>query len=133
MAPPGWRPGQILLGIWATAVLAAAIFPLDGGPVPASGQIHSAVSALAFPAITAASPTLTHTFTGTPRWPATGRVSRWTARLVLGSFLLAITTQHQGWSGVTQRMFLAAVLAWLITAANQLCPAGWPGRPDHGR
>jgi len=120
VAPPGWRPGRILLGIWATAVLAAAIFPLDGGPVPASGQIHSAVSALAFPAITAASPTLTHTFTGTPRWPAAGRVSRWIARLVLVSFLLAITTQHLGWFGVTQRIFLAAVLAWLITATNQL-------------
>src|SRR5216110_2430972 len=99
--PPGWRPGRVLLGSWAIGVLLAAIFPLDGGPVWISGYIHSAVSAVAFLSITAASLTLSHAFTSTQRLPATSRVSRWTARSVLVLFLLAITTQHLGWFGLT--------------------------------
>jgi Protein of unknown function (DUF998) len=119
-AAAGWLPGRVLLGIWGGGVLLAAGFPLADGPVPASGQIHSAASLVAFLAITAASLTLSHAFTNTHRWAPFGRRSTWVARCLLAALLLATATQQSGWFGVTQRIFLAAVLVWLTTVANHL-------------
>jgi hypothetical protein len=111
-----WRWGRILLGIWSTGVLFAAIFPLEG-PVPESAYVHSIASMVSFLAIPSAMLVLSQAFTKHERWRTFGRFSWPMALVALASFFMAATIPHPLCFALLQRVFLASVVCWICGAA----------------
>lgn len=115
-APPSeWALGRALLATWALGVLLAAAFPMDSAPA-----VHGAVSFVSFLAILAAMFLFAHACHSVARWRSFATPSTWLARSALAAFLVAALTQPSIVFGVAQRLFLAAVVGWLIAAALRL-------------
>jgi Protein of unknown function (DUF998) len=109
-----WRFGRVLLMLWSVGVLAAAIFPIAGGPLPGSANIHSIASMLAFLSIVAAMFVLSKAFKGNVEWRRFAFSSWMLAFAAGGSFFLAASIHHPACFAILQRLFLGAVVLWRI-------------------
>jgi len=114
-ASPKWTLGRALLATWALGVLLAAAFPIDSAPV-----VHGAASFVSFVAILAAMFVFAHACRDVARWQSFAAPSTWLARSALAAFLVAVLTQPSFAFGVAQRVFLAAVVCWIIATALRL-------------
>ena len=106
-----WRTGRTLLAAWATGVLIAAIFPIDGA---VSGPIHMVASMLSFLAIVATMFVLSRAFVDEERWSRLSRTSSTIATACAVALVLATATQHTALFGVWQRAFLGMIVLWLV-------------------
>jgi hypothetical protein len=86
-----------------------------------TGMIHILVSLVSFLCITAGMVVLTWTFSRAARWQSH---TFWFALLATGAvslFIAQVIEQGQGpWVGLTQRLFLTIIAAWLILAARRV-------------
>jgi len=123
---PDWRLGRALLTVWSIGVLVAAIFPLEGGLLPASANIHGLASMVSFLSILAGMLVLSLAFGRNEAWRGFAFRS-WLFTLIgTGSFAFAATMHHPTCFAVFQRVFLGAVILWITVAAV------WMNRRVHG-
>ena len=108
-----WHSGRVLLMLWSVGVLAAAIFPIAGGPLPGSANIHSIASMLAFLSIVAAMFVLSKAFDSSVEWRPFALSSWLLAFAAGGSFFLAASIHHPTCFAILQRLFLGAVVLWI--------------------
>jgi hypothetical membrane protein len=122
--------GLVLLGVWAVGALLLAIFPTDVGTSEHSvhGKIHLLIAIVAFIGIALAAHTLSRCLLEedrvAPFWGAIPVVATctWVALVVL---VLSAKVPKIG--GLTERLFLACALLWLLLVALQLLRQPEPG------
>lgn len=112
-ASADWRSGVTLLTVWSTGVLVAAIFPMEGGALPASANIHSLASMLSFLAIIASMLLFSRAFGRNMKWQRFG-FSSWVFALSgAASFVLVAAIHHPTCFAILQRLFLGSVVLWI--------------------
>jgi hypothetical protein len=115
-----WRVGRILLAVWSVGVLMAAIFPIAGGPLPASAGIHGLASMLSFLSIIAGMLVLSQAFERDARWQPFA-FSSWLLTLAGGgSFVLAAIIHHPTCFAILQRIFLGTIALWIGAASARM-------------
>ncbi len=126
--PPHWQVARGLIGVWSLGVSLAAVFRIDvDGSRPSAGQVHAAASMLSFVAILAAMFFFAHATRQVAEWRSFGRLSAALAGTAAVTFILAGATQPSITFGVAQRVFLAAVVAWLVAIGGRLYTLGRTG------
>lgn len=120
---PGWTAGRLLLATWSVGVLLAAAFPVDAGNTTAAGHVHAAASALSFAAVVAAMLVLGAAFAevASSSFSRTSAKLAWTAA---GALLVGGATPGTVMFGLAQRLFVGAVVAWLMLTAIRLRAGG---------
>jgi hypothetical protein len=119
-ASASWRFGRILMAMWSVGVLMAAIFPMEGGPLPASGQLHALASMLSFLSIVGAMFVLSKSIERHAKWRAFARASWLLTFAGAASFAMAAIVHHPVCFAVTQRVFLGAVVLWICATGARL-------------
>jgi hypothetical protein len=116
-----WRSlaGTVLLAAFGVGMWVLALFPTDlrGAPDTTAGAIHNWVALAAFLSVTAATLLLSTEFSSDARWSPFAPVSWCIALLILASFLFfyaAPWLRIHGISGLTERIFIALVMLWLL-------------------
>ncbi len=123
--PPDWQMSRVLIGVWSFGVSLAAVFRVDvDGSSSSAGQVHGAASMLSFVAIL----TAMFFFTGAARqvadWRSFGRLSSALAGTATVAFVVAAATQPSIAFGVAQRVFLGAVVVWIVAIGARLYVLG---------
>lgn len=115
--------GLLLLGVWSLGTFVAGVFKTDliAAPETPEGNLHSQASLLAFVSFILATFFLLR-FIGDTRWKSYYRFSFPLSIVILLSFLAFFWTIITGQAlvGFTQRVFLAAVLVWLMRTARRV-------------
>ena len=113
--------GSLLIAIYGAGAILSAIFPtdrIDGqadlSSLSATGTIHIGVSIASFASVIVAMFVLTRTFTRDQRWRP---FPRWTLLLPAGALVLTLLQTQGPLVGLTQRLQVAMVSAWLILVA----------------
>jgi len=114
--------GLILLGIWGVAVLIAGIFPtaLKGAPATPSDNIHSLASLIAFLSLIPATILLSRRFRQDEKWRPLHRSALILSLVILGTFIGFFLTFETEFAGLSQRIFIATFLIWLLLTAAHL-------------
>ena len=114
--------GLILLGIWGVAILIAGIFPtaLKGAPATTSDNIHSLASLVSFLSLIPATILLSRRFKQDEKWRPFHRSALILSLVILGTFIGFFLTFETEFAGLTQRIFIATFLIWLLLAATRL-------------
>jgi hypothetical membrane protein len=112
--------GLALLGVWTAGAFLLAVFPTDlsGHGATAHGRIHLTVALLAFISIPVAEILLARALARDARWAAPGSRATTVANLTAVAFallLVGILVPRIG--GLTERIFLAAALLWMLIVA----------------
>jgi hypothetical protein len=119
--PPSWKISRILIGVWSLGVSLAAVFRVDvDGSSSAAGQVHGAASGLSFVAILAALFFFTDASRQTADWQSFSRLSSALAGTATGAFVVAAATQPSIAFGIAQRVFLGAVVVWIVAIGARL-------------
>jgi hypothetical protein len=111
--------GSVLFGLFGVGVLIDAFFPIDRGgdrPQTMTGTVHILAASLAFVCAVLAMFVLTRTFKRNARWRSYWRLSLVLALVALVAFFLP----SGQWAGISQRIFVGVVIAWMILAALRL-------------
>jgi hypothetical membrane protein len=117
------RLGTVLLGIASIGMLVAAIFPTDpeGAPLSRSGFIHGITFLPNVLSIILATGLLSASFGSDPRWRAYRRTAGTLVSLVVLAFFLQFIVLVRGAPpGLANRLFVAVLLAWLLTTSVRL-------------
>jgi len=120
------RLGSIVLGVAATGVLAAAVFPTDpeGAPRTTTGAIHGAVATGSFPLEVVALLLLAWALARTAE-PVAARLTGGLAALAgLALGWLGVALSRQDPAGVPERLVLVSLAVWELSAALWLLRAG---------
>ncbi|GAA3080950.1 DUF998 domain-containing protein [Streptosporangium carneum] len=128
------RAGTWLLGVWSAGLLVAAIFPADPpgrwDDPSVSETVHGLAAWVALTAFTVAAVLLTRA------WPRDTLLTGVTITVVVGMILFVVTLVDVMVArslppvvGVTERVAIAADLAWMALAALRL-PRPNPPRPN---
>ncbi|HUZ01698.1 MAG TPA: DUF998 domain-containing protein [Thermomicrobiaceae bacterium] len=127
LAPSGrTRLGLSLLGVWTAGAFLLAMFPTDVGSTSSThGKVHLAVALVAFVCIPIAEHLLSRSMADAPHRAALAARVTPVAYLALAALvLLLVGTRVPRIGGLTERIFLAAVLLWLLLVALDLCHPG---------
>lgn len=111
--PPDWQVARGLIVVWSVGVSLAAAFRIDGSGSTAA-QVHATASMLSFLSVLAAMFFFTRATRQVPAWYSFGKVSSALASVAALAFVVAGATQPSIVFGVAQRVFLGAVVAWLV-------------------
>lgn len=111
--PPDWQVARGLIVVWSVGVSLAAAFRIDGSGSTAA-QVHAAASMLSFLTVLAAMFFFTRATRQVPAWYSFGKVSSALGSVAALAFVVAGATQPSIVFGVAQRVFLGAVVAWLV-------------------
>jgi uncharacterized protein DUF998 len=123
--PPNWQISRLLIGVWSLGVSLAAVFRVDvDGSSSAAGQVHGAVSGLSFVAILAAMFFFTDAARQVANWQSFSRLSSALAGAATVAFVVAAATRPSIAFGVAQRVFLGAVVAWIVAIGARLYVLG---------
>jgi hypothetical membrane protein len=117
------RVGSGLLTIACIGLMVTAIFPtdLESAPVTAHGNIHTLSFLVNILSILLATFAISISLGKDTTWRARRPVFLIMALIVLGGFMAQILTLHRGAPyGITNRLFVAVLLLWLISMAWQL-------------
>ena len=114
------RLGFTLAGIWTIGAFLLAMFPTDisGSEHTLHGKLHLAIAFLAFISIPVAEWLLSRSLADDPQWAHLG--DRATALAILpggGFIILLIGARAPAIGGLTERIFLATVLLWMLAVA----------------
>lgn len=123
--PPDWQVARGLIVVWSVGVSLAAAFRIDGSGSTAA-QVHAAASMLSFLTVLAAMFFFTRATRQVPAWYSFGKVSSALASVAALAFVVAGATQPSIVFGVAQRVFLGAVVAWLVAVVLEATSR--PGR-----
>jgi hypothetical protein len=121
--PARSRLGLVLLALWGVGVSLAMLFPMDpdGAPATLGGTIHNVTGPLAFLSVTAGTLILSQRFKKDENWRPIYRAALVLSIILLPAFLLTFLSfvTQAGFTGLAQRIFLAALVAWMaLTAAH---------------
>jgi hypothetical membrane protein len=119
-ASPRARLGFTLAGMWTVGAFLLAAFPTDigGSEHTTHGKIHVGVALLAFLSIPAAEWILSRCLADAPQLRDLGtRLVVFANVTVLGFVLLLIGARVPAIGGLTERLFLASALLWMLVAA----------------
>ena len=119
---PAANAGWALVAVWGVGAILGGIFPADD----VYGGTHGVVATVSFVAIAAAILLLSGCFAGDERWRRFAVPSSALGMAAAISGVLTATSRSS-WFGVSERLFIAAVLCWLVLAAYHL------GRRRRGR
>jgi len=109
------RAGWVLVAVWGVGSILGGVYPAD----EANRDIHSFVVTVGFVAIVAAILVLAHAFGEDTAWRRLAPPSAaFGVTATLTCLLTALT--RTSWFGVTERLFIATVLCWLVLAALHL-------------
>jgi hypothetical protein len=128
IAPPGRSyVGLFLLGLYGVSVLLAGIFPIDvGGEATTFGIIHNVVGNIAFFGFPIAVILLSLGMGKDERWRPFRRRALALSVVVVLTVILTIVGFNFGIGyGVTQRIFNATALVWMLAVALHLRPMAW--------
>lgn len=109
------------LGLWAVAVMVAAVFPVDlqGEPITGTGGVHLAAAGIAFIALFFAMGLAARSFRRSPGWQRLARPAVWIAVLAPVTFvLLSSVFVSFGWVGVGQWLVFGIAGGWLVLLAR---------------
>jgi hypothetical protein len=118
------RAGLALLGMWATGVLIAMIFPMDvdGAPPTTAGAIHQTAGPLTFLCLTAGMIFVSWAFRRAEEWrpfyPTALALSLAMLVAFVATFLSFAT--DSGTVGIAQRVALATAVTWMLLTAARL-------------
>jgi hypothetical protein len=112
-----WRAGRALLTVWSIGVLVAAVFPLEGGLLPGSANIHGLASMLSFLSILTSMLVFSRAFGRNEGWQRFAFWSWLFALVAAASFVLAAAIHHPACFAVFQRLFLGAIILWITASA----------------
>lgn len=115
--------GLFLLGIWAAGAFLLAVFPADVSSrvQTAHGKAHLAIALIAFVSIPIAESLLARALLDDPRWRELGERGVVFARVAVAGFFVLLAGIFLPWvGGLTERIFLAAVLLWMLVVALAL-------------
>jgi hypothetical protein len=133
------RIGLALLALWGVGVLIAMLFPIDpeGTPQTLSGTIHRIDGPLAFLSLTAGVILVSRRFKQDEQWHPFYRSALILSLVMLAAFIgtfLGFFT-GLGFAGLSQRIFLAALVIWLLLMAARLRSVALgsvsPSGPEH--
>lgn len=125
MSPPRrTRFGLGLLAIWGVGVLVAMIFPIDlpGAPQTISGTIHRINGPTIFLGVTAGATLVTLRSRQDEKWRPIYRPALALSLVMLAAFVgtfLSVVAEA-GLGGLTQRVFLTALVTWMVLMAVRL-------------
>lgn len=112
--------GLLLFSVWTAGAFLLAVFPTDvpGAEHTVHGKIHLAVALVAFVSITVAEGLLSRSLADDPRWAGLGARLTGFATLTAGTFVLLLAgARVPRVGGLTERMFLASALLWILVVA----------------
>jgi hypothetical protein len=114
--------GLILLTIWGLGILIVGIFPTDliDAPKTTSGNIHTLIALWSFLSLTLAVIPLSLRFRRDERWRSFHYTALVVALLTLVAFIGFMVTSTTKVAGLSQRVFIAMVLLWLLLTAIHL-------------
>jgi hypothetical protein len=125
------RVGMGLLGVWATGVLIAMLFPTDVGDAPQtlSGTIHRINGFAAFFSLALGAFLVSRRFKHDDRWRPVDRPAVVLSALMLAEFAAvgAAIASDSGLGGLGQRIMLITVLTWFYLVAGRLRSLGRQG------
>jgi hypothetical protein len=118
------RAGLVLLGVWATSVLVAMIFPmdLDRTAPTLSGVIHDLSGVIGFFCLSVGAFVVSRRLTAPAGWHPVRRAMLALSMLMLAEFVavfLVFATGSQ-FLGLVQRLYLGTMITWLLLTAGQL-------------
>ena len=128
---------MILLAVFAAGVAVAGIFQTDpeGAATTASGTVHELAFLVASLCLIAATILVSRGLRKDDTWRSYAPVAWALALLALVAFIAFVIVSESDFAGVGQRVFVAAVLAWLLLAAIRLrgsVVAGAQSEEDRG-
>ena len=130
------RAGWALVAVWGVGAILGGTYPADD----TYGTVHAVVATVSFVAIVAAILLLARSFADDQPWrPLRGSSVALGVTAGVTAVLTAVTASS--WFGVSERLFIAAVLCWLVLAARHLgrldrladAPASAPAGPSTAR
>lgn len=118
--PASWlgRIGAVLLMVAFAGLIVTAIFPtdLETAPTTRTGNIHTLSFLTNVVSVLLSTICLGLSYGGSPRWRRHRTVALVFAGLLLAAFVAQFLTLHRGAPyGITNRLFVAVLMAWLIT------------------
>jgi len=117
------RLGTLLLGIASVGLVISAVFPtdLEGAPSTRTGDIHDMSFLVNVGSILLAIVLLSVSFGSQPRWRPYRRTAMALASLVVLAAVLQLLTLRKGAPyGLTNRLFVTVLLAWLFATSIRL-------------
>jgi hypothetical protein len=116
------RIGTLLLGVASVGLVVSAIFPTDVRlPLTRSGQIHEISFMVNIGSIIVAILLLSVSFGSEPRWRSYRRSALVLAGAIVAAAILQFLTLHRGAPyGLTNRLAVVLLLAWLFTTSIRL-------------
>ena len=112
--------GTILFGLFGAGLIVDAFFPIDRGgmqPETVVGTVHIVAAPVAFVCAILGMFVLTRTFKRDAGWQPYWRLSAALATVALVAFFLP---SEGTWAGIFQRVFVGAIIAWMVLAARRL-------------
>lgn len=117
---PRTRLGLAFAGIWTVGAFLLAAFPTDigGSEHTLHGKVHLTIALLAFVSIPIAEWLLSRSLADDPRWAHLGSRALLLATLTGGGFIVLLAgVRAPAIAGLTERIFLASVLLWMLALA----------------
>jgi len=127
--PRSWlaRIGAGLLLVAFLGLIVTALFPtdLETAPTTRTGNIHTLSFLVNVVSICASTLCLALSYGGSPRWHRRRTPALVLAGLLIVAFVAQFMTLHRGAPyGITNRLFVAVLMAWLISNSLWLKSAG---------
>jgi hypothetical protein len=116
------RLGLVLLAIWGVGVLIAGIFPADlqSAPETTTGRLHERASGLAFLSLILATLLLSWRFKQDAHWSSFHRPAVILSLMILVALIGLFLLNSTRFAGLSQRIFIIALLVWLLRTAAHL-------------
>jgi len=127
--PLDWHVARGLIAVWSVGVALAAAFRIDGSGSTAT-QVHAAASMLSFLAVLAAMVFFTRAARQVPEWYSFGKVSSALTSVAAVAFVVAGATQPSIVFGAAQRVFLGAVVVWIVAIGARSYVLGRDGNVE---
>ena len=131
-ATGGWLPGPALVTVFGlSSAIANGLLPCDLGCAGSTtvGLLHNITGLTGFVAAIAGMLVLARRWRHDPRWAGHARFSRvaaYVAIVGLVAFIATKATEAEGIDGLAQRVFVLALLGWMLVTGIRLREAPTP-------
>lgn len=124
--------GLWLWGCWSAGAFVLAAFNTDlgGAEHTVHGKIHVGVALIAFVAAPIAAILLSQSLASEGDWGDQARWATISAYSSLGLLVLMVLLTKAGVGGLTERLFLASVLFWVVVVGVGVVRSTWPATQD---
>ena len=117
-----WRSwlGLFFFGTWAVGIMIAGIFPVGSKNALTTASIHELASILSFFSLVIAALLLSWHFKQDEKWSSFHRPALILSVLMLLALIGFFWFVNTAYGGLSQRIFIAMVLMWLLLTASRL-------------